>query len=386
MRRALLWVAALLTLALAGAFVAGGWYYSDELLPAPAPDDPSLEHTVTAVDPEAGTITLAPGEDGAADLLLPTIGLLGEDGLLLASGDPEQAGGDVTRTVELLDGSWPEPGALLASSADTFDGDPASTLGLPFDVIDVPSELGDLPAWRRVPNGSASRGRWAIIVHGRGGSLTEGNRLLPTLDEMGLPSLTISVRNDPDAPVDDRGYGYFGAREWREVEAAIDHLVEVEDAREIVLIGYSQGAAASLSLLRRSERAELVSAAVLISPLASLGATLELQARNRDIPEPLIAPLLTSTRWISTARSGLDFTQVEHVDRAEELPDDVPMLLTHGAHDGTVPVEPTRELAAALADQATYAEYAATDHVREWNADRERFEEDLRTLLKTVVD
>jgi predicted esterase len=385
-RRALLWVAALLVFFLAGAFVAGGWYYSDELLPAPAPDDPALAHTVTSVDPEAGTLTLTPGESGEADLTLPTIGLLGEEVLLLADGEPRAHEGDITRAVELLDGTWPEPGAQLAATVDTFDGDPAGTLGLPFDVIDVPSQLGELPAWRRVPNGSASRGIWAVIVHGRGGGLTEGNRLLPTLEEVGLPSLTISVRNDPDAPADDRGYGYYGAREWREIDAAIDHLVEVEDARAIVLIGYSQGASASLSLLRRSERAELVSAAVLISPLVSLDATLELQARNRDIPEPLIGPLLTSTRWISTARSGLDFSQVEHVERAEELPDDIPILLTHGAADRTVPVEPTRELAAALADQATYTEYPATDHVREWNTDRERFEEDLRTLLEAVVD
>jgi len=385
-RRALLWVTALLAFVLAGAFVAGGWYYSDQLLPAPAPEHPVRAHTVTAVDPEAGTLTLTPGDDGEADLALPTVGLLGEDGLLFADGEQELDDGGLRRSVELLDGTWPEPGSQLAATVDTFDGDPASTLGLPFDLIDVSSELGELPAWRRVPNGSASWGRWAVIVHGRGGSLTEGNRLLPILEEVELPSLSISVRNDPDAPADDRGYGYYGTREWQEVEAAIDHLVEVEDAREIVLIGFSQGASASLSLLRRSDRADHVSAAVLISPLVSLEATLQLQARNRDIPEPLIGPLLTSTRWISTARSGLDFSEAEHVTRANELPDDIPMLLTHGAADQTVPVEPTRALAAALAGQATYAEYPATDHVREWNTDRTRFEEDLRALLEAVME
>ncbi len=386
MRRALLWLAALLAVVLAGAFVGGGWYYSDQLLPAPAPEHPERAHTVTAVDPEAGTITLTPGDEGEDDLELGTVGLLGEEGLVLADGEPGFDDGAIRRSVELLDGAWPEVGARLGATVDTFDGDPASTLGLPFDVIDVPSELGVLPAWRRVPNGSASHGRWAVIVHGRGGSLTEGNRLLPTLEEVELPSLTISVRNDPDAPADEQGYGYYGTREWQEVEAAIDHLIEVEDAREIVLIGFSQGASASLSLLRRSDHADLVTAAVLISPLVSLDATLQLQARNRDIPEPLIRPLLTSTRWIATARSGLDFSEAEHVTRAGELPDDIPMLVTHGAADQTVPVEPTRELARVLAGQATYAEYPATDHVREWNTDRARFEEDLRTLLEAAVE
>ena len=378
MRRILFWVILPVSVLLVLGLGAGGWYYSDQLLPAPPPHVPVPEMTVTASDAEAGRISLAAT---GGDLELYTVGLVSDTGLLLANGEWERDVDSTTRTTTLVDGEWPAVGDRVATSVDTFFGDPATTLGLPFDTVSVASELGELPAWRVVPRRARTAETWVVIVHGRGSGLSEGNRLLPLLDELRLPSLTVSVRNDPDAPADPDGFGFYGAREWLELEAAIEHLVEVEGARDVVLAGYSQGGSIALSLLRRSEHADRVSAAVLISPLVSLDATLDLQARNRGIPEAVIPPLLTSARWISTWRSGLDFSQVEHALRAEELPGDVPILITHGRADTTIPVEPSRELAALLGPQATYVEYPDTDHVREWNSDPEGFEADLRELL-----
>lgn len=382
MRRALLWVVLPLLLLVLGGLGVGGWYYSDQLLPAPPPWEPVPDLTITAVDPDQGSLSVATTE---GDAVLPQIGFVSAQGLLAADGDAVISGSDTARSVTLLDGDWPEVGDEVATTVDTFHGDPATTLGLAFDTIEFPSELGPLPAWRVVPRNAATNGTWVVIVHGRGGALSEGNRLLPVLDQHGLPSLSISVRNDPDAPADPDGFGYYGEREWQELEAAIDHLVAVEGAEQVVLVGYSQGASISLSLLRRSDRADQVAAALLVSPLVSLDATLDLQARNRGIPEAVIPALLTSTRWISTWRSGLDFAEVEHIERADELPNGIPLLLTHGTADTTIPYEPTRELAEALGAQATYAEYVGVDHVREWNDDAARFEADLRALLEGVT-
>ena len=72
---------------------------------------------------------------------------------------------------------------------------------------------------------------------------------------------------------------------------------------------------------------------------------------------------------------------MEHLERADELPPDVPMLVTHGDRDTFVPVEPSRAFDAALGSQVTYQEYAGADHVREWNTDRVRFESDLAEFL-----
>jgi uncharacterized protein len=377
-RRVLVWLSTSLVLLVLIAMGAGGWYYSDQLLPAPPPFEPEPTVEVIAADEDAGSITLATSD---GDLVaLETVGAVGEDGAMILEGPTDARSDGSTRTGVLIDGAWPEPGSRVGPSVDTFWGDPAETLDLPFEDVDVPSELGVLPAWRVVPNGSDTD-TWVVIVHGRGGALSEGNRLLPVLNELGLPSLTVSVRNDPNAPADPDGYGYYGEREWEDLEAAIDHLVTAEGAQRIVLAGYSQGGSVALGFLRRSVDAELVEAAVLISPMVSLNETLVLQAQVRDIPDPVIPPLLWATRLITTLRSGLDFDEVDHLGRLPELPADVPMLVTHGSADETVPIGPTREFAAARPGQITYEEYAGAGHVREWNTDRERFEEDLQAFL-----
>jgi uncharacterized protein len=224
-----------------------------------------------------------------------------------------------------------------------------------------------------------------VLVHGRGGGLSEGNRSLAVANRLGLPTLIVSVRNDPDAPADPDGFGRYGDAEWEDLQAAIDHLQAEEDAERFVLVGYSQGGSIALGFLRRSPDADAVDAAVLISPLVSLHETLVLQAQQRDIPDPVIPPLLFATRWITTLRAGMDFSQVEHLRRVDELPPDLPLLVTHGDADTTVPIGPTRALAAALPEQVTYEEYAGSEHVREWNTDRERFEADLEAHLRVHV-
>jgi uncharacterized protein len=382
MRRVLAWLASTVVLLALIAMVAGGWYYSDQLLPAPPPWEPELTVEVVESDEAAGSLTFATAD---GDLVaLDTVGVITANGALLLEGPTDDLSTGAARTGRLIEGTWPGPGTLAGPSVDTFYGDPAATLDLPFEDVDVPGPAGVLPAWRVVPNGSDTD-TWVVIIHGRGGALSEGNRLLPVLNELGLPSLTVSVRNDPNAPADPDGYGYYGDREWEDLQAAVDHLVTAEGAERIVLAGYSQGGSIALGFLRRSPEADLVEAAVLVSPLVSLNETLVLQAQVRDIPDPVIPPLLFATRLITSLRSGLDFDEVDHLGRVADLPTEVPMLVTHGSADETVPVGPSRQLAAARPGQIIYEEYPGSGHVREWNVDRQRFEDDLRTFLTGQV-
>jgi uncharacterized protein len=390
MRRAIAVTAIGLVVVLLLGLVAGGWYYSDQLLPAPPPYEPVLEVEVLASDEPAGTVELATTEGDLVDLA--TVGLVTPDGLVVLDGPADRGPSSTVRRGELIDGTWPSAGELVGSAVDTFAGDPERSLGLPFTEVAVPSPDGPLPAWRVMPDDTAGDPAdgpadlpWVVLVHGRGGGLSEGNRTLAVANRLGLPTLTISLRNDPNAPTDPDGFGRYGDAEWEDLQAAIDHLQAEEQAERFVLVGYSQGGSIVLGFLRRSPDAGAMDAAVLVSPLVSLHETLVLQAQQRDIPDPVIPPLLFATRWITTLRADLDFSQVDHLERVDELPTDVPLLVTHGDADTTVPIGPTRDLAAALPDQVTYEEYADAEHVREWNRDRERFEADLEALLRTHV-
>lgn len=378
MRRLLLLGASVLALG-AVVFLGAGWYYSDEVLPAPQPARTPLELAVTDVDATRGRITIGSDDPDVTDL--ETVGLVTETGLFLLDGVTENGtDGGIERQAALLEGEWPSPGDLAAVAVDTFAGPPDETLGLPSETVAVPGEHGDLPAWRVVPRRADTGDAWVVIVHGRGGTQADGNRILPTLDDLRLPSLSVAVRNDPGAPPDPDGFRRYGEVEWKDLQAAVDHLKDVEEAERIVLVGYSQGASTSLTFLRRSPDASMVDATILVSPLISLDAMLESQALDQGVPDPLVTPLLASTRLVSSVRADLPTDAAEHLDRLDDLPD-VPMLVTHGDADTTVPVEPTRRFVDRLGDQVDYQEYPGVDHVREWNADRQRFESDLRRFL-----
>lgn len=372
----ILGLAALLLLGLAG----GGWHYSDMVLQADGDDAVRAVHRVTAVDPEAGEVSLQVSDDD--DVLLARVGLVGEETALLATGPARRRGDVVIRTVELLDGEWPAVGTELTTDIDAFPGDPATTVGVPFDTVEVPAPLGMFPAWRTIPAHANTTGTWAVIVHGRDGTRSAGNRLLPTLKELGLPALSVSVRNDPGAPADHAGYRYLGTREWEELTAAVEHLRQVEGADEVVLIGLAEGAATVLAFLRHAPAASAVGGAVLVSPLVSLPDAVTHHLASQGVPAS-VAPTLASTALrIASWRSGVDLTELEYHHIA--APTDLPALIVHGDADQVIPHEPSLELAERWGAQLSV--YPDTGHLREWNSDPERFDTELSAFLSGVVD
>jgi uncharacterized protein len=364
---------------------AGGWYYTSELLPAPQPEDPDLRTEVVAADEAAGTVTLAAPDEDLVELA--RLGFWTATGTL-ELGEVTDTGADtVTRTATLLDGAWPDPGTLGTSSATTFRGDPMEALGLPFTAIDVAGADGVLPAWLVEAEGDgADQGTYAVMVHGRGATREELHRALRTVHEVGIDALVVSVRNDPGAPADPDGWGRFGDTEWEDLQAAVDHLVQDRDAQRLVLVGSSQGGSLVLGWLRRGDHTDRAVGAVLTSPLVSMHDTLVLQARERDIPDLAIPPLLWSTKLLATVRSGMRFHRLEHA--ADDVVEayDVPMLVTHGTDDRTVPFAGSEELAAARPDLVQLEVYDGVDHVREWNADPDRFDADLSAFLISLLD
>jgi uncharacterized protein len=383
MRRALVGgMIGVLVLVVAG-FGAGGWYYTGELLPAPVAGEPTYDVEVVGVDTSVGELTFAASDGDLLDLA--RLGFWTAASTLELGEVVEVDAEAVTRTATLVDGGWPEVGDLGAATPVTFRGDPEAALGLPTTHVAVPGPDGPLPAWQVVPDDVTDPAAYAVLIHGRGASREAMHRSLRTVHDAGIPALVISVRNDPGAPADPDGWGRYGDTEWEDLQAAVDHLVEVEGAERLLPIGSSQGGSLVLSWLRRGEHTERAVGAFLISPLTSMRGTLGLQARDRGIPTGVVPPLLWSTGLLAQARSGLDLDRLEHAEAGVVAGYTIPMLVTHGTADSTVPFADSVTFAAARPDLVTLETYDEVEHVREWNADPDRFDTDLATFLDDVL-
>lgn len=355
-----------------------GWIYSSEILAVPVAGEYGPSLTLTDVDPTTETVTLDTQNSEA--VTLGRVGLITDRGHVALSGTPRFLDDRVERRATLISGEWPQSGDSAEVSVDVYVGDPAETMGIPFDVVQIAGELGPMPAWQSIPEG-AGTSTWVVLVHGRGAHRPSNNRYVPILHSLGLPTLNISIRNGPDAAADPQGYGRFGFAEWRDLDAAVSYLRDTFGTNQVILVGSSQGASISLMFMRQSRHAEVVDGLVLISPLISLDATLYLAAEQRGIPRPLIRPILASAKLITRMRSGMDFSELEHQKHVASYPDALPILITHGDRDQTVPFAPTPLFAQALGSRAVFVRYPDVDHVREWNSDPERFERDLEQFI-----
>jgi dienelactone hydrolase len=350
-----------------------GWYYSDQLLD-PAKARPGFPDTALGGADESGTpvVVLAASANAARP---GEWGLIWRDGGARVGEVVRDSGDRVER--RLLDGGAPPPGTRVRLDPGLWRGDPRTALGLDFQDVAVPTELGPAPAWYLPPPSGQPGGTWAITVHGRGGSRLEPLRALPTLHRLGLPVLDITYRNDEGAPRSPDGLLHLGDSEWRDVAAAVRYARD-RGAGRVVLYGWSMGGELVEQFVGRSELAGSVSAVVLDAPVSGWRRTLDLQARNRGLPEALTPVAMAVSGW----RAGIDFDRMELLDHPPEHRP--PMLLVHGAADSTVPVRESRDLAAAadrLRWPIRYVEVPAAEHTAAWNVDRARYERELADFL-----
>jgi hypothetical protein len=276
----------------------------------------------------------------------------------------------------LTGGDVPPPGVAAVMDAGPFDPDPAAR-GLAFTDVDVPTPLGPAPAWY-VPGPEDT---WVIAVHGRGGARREALRVLPALHRLGLPVLSVSYRNDGDAPSSPDRFDHLGDAEWEDVAAAV-RFARDAGARRVVLYGWSMGGAVTGALLDRAPEAALVGAVVWDAPLVDWRATLRRQARNRRLP-PGLTPLATA---FTARRIGIDFDRFDLRRRPPAVRP--PTLLVHTDEDTAVPVGPSRALAAAapsLGWPMRYVEVAGMEHTAAWNADPQAYEDLVAEFLRATL-
>ncbi|GAA3432196.1 alpha/beta hydrolase family protein [Kutzneria kofuensis] len=347
-----------------------GWYYSGQLLdPTQArPGYPDVSLGPTSVG-GVSSVALRKASDttDAGTWALLWNGGYAQVGEVLTDRD-----GRVER--RLLKGQAPPAGTHVRFSPQMWPGDPKSALGQDFQNVDVPTELGPAPAWL-VPGGDT----WVIAIHGRGGTREETLRAIPPLHQLGLSVLSITYRNDAGAPRSPDGFFHLGDSEWRDVESAMKYATG-RGARHFVLYGWSMGGAIAEQVLVQSPLADKVDAVVLDAPAVSWGKTLVLQAEDRGLP--LTGLLTWDAELVSGWRSGIDFGRMELADAPPAHKP--PTLLFHGSVDTTVPVQASRDLAAAagrLGWPITYVEVPGAEHTAAWNVDPSGYERHLRDFL-----
>lgn len=376
-------VVGLVLLAALVVFGGGGWYYAGQALDPVTPGPEPRHVQVVAIDDVSVTLRDVDAPSWALGDLrnVVTVGFDHDRGYLRLSGRPlavETSPIEATRMFEVVEGNPPAVGDRGSLEIAAFPDDP-NEMGLGVQDVQAESDLGSFPGW--VFRGDQRGDQWVVFVHGRGGTRAEALRAVDhVVGELGMSALVITHRNDPGAPASRDGHGHLGDSEWRDLQTWLRWLRDQHGPSGVVLYGYSQGGSVVASCLRRCEDTSDVSRVVLDSPMLSVSETLRLQARGRDIPRPLIDPLLASAEVFIGLRGGPELDRLEHVRALAEM--DLPILVFHGTEDSSVPAGPSRALATRDPDQVTFVDYDG-DHTRLWNVDESRHDQALADFLTT---
>ncbi|MDG4863558.1 hypothetical protein P8605_36000, partial [Streptomyces sp. T-3] len=265
------------------AAIAAGRYASDAALKTPPgrplPSDPALTVHATA----AGQITLTrslasqrPGVYGlSGDGCHAIVGPVIESAPHAADTVVRRLEGVTHGTLAAGDKVWLTPQVHL--------GNPRDALGLDHADVDIPGELGGLPAWF-VPG---IRDTWVITVHGLGTTREHPMVVMDFLHAQRFPVLDLAYRGDLGAPRSPDGLGHLGETEWRDLDAAIRYAIRY-GAENVVLHGWSTGASMALHAAANSALRDRISGLVLDSPVLDWETTLRALAAARRTPSALL--------------------------------------------------------------------------------------------------
>ncbi|MDH6133448.1 alpha-beta hydrolase superfamily lysophospholipase [Kitasatospora sp. MAA4] len=367
-RRIVIIVAGLLVLTL-GAAAGALWLLTVKLL-HPIDDTP-LNTRILAVGTETVTLPAT-----AESRYTGTYGLVWQD-----SGSAQHSGvlsritaSDATTvTRELQATTPPAVGDKAKITVTVWDTDPKQALGLDYQDVTYPSDLGPMPAWY-LPG---TRSTWVIQVHGLGAGRSAGLRTVPELHDLGYPVLDITYRNDPGAPHDSNGNRQLGNTEWHDLDTAVRYA-RAHGAAGVVLYGFSMGGGIVENYLQRATDTSAVRSVVLDAPALDYGAAINTIATNLGIPFP-VADFATP---FIRLRAGVDLDQVDTLaaNRRSGGPKQ-PVLLFHGTADTIVPYATSARFARDWPDTIHLVTVPGAGHTGAWNADPARYESELANFL-----
>jgi len=359
-------VAAVLLVGLIAVSVAVSWHFSSAVL---VPNHSDWPEDVVVERLSSDRIVLSRSEDTERP---GVYGLDWPGGHAIVGAVTQSDADAVTRRLRSVRG-YLAPGMDVAIEANAFSGDPGQAFGLPFADVNVPDELGPMPAWF-VPGRADT---WAIVVHGINSTPQVGLRMVPTLHRARLPTLLITYREDLGAPSSPDGLHHMGLTEWRDLEAAARYAF-AHGARRLVLAGYSMGGAIVSQFMQRSALAPRVTGLVLDAPALDWKSILSFGATEMGLPSFSTLPV----EWAIGARIDVDWDSLD----ALQHPDDfrLSILLFHGTDDDLVPISTSDDFAAELPRWVTYHRAPEAGHCEAWNVDPRFYERQLGAFLTAL--
>jgi uncharacterized protein len=274
-------------------------------------------------------------------------------------------------------------GTKVAIDPNTYAGNPAQSIGLPFRSVDVPDELGPMPAWliparaRRGRASAAPPSTWAIVVHGINGGREDDLRLAPPLHAVGLPTLLITYREDEGAPRSPDRKHHMGLTEWRDLQAAARYAL-AHGARRLVLAGMSMGGAIVTQFIERSPLSRSVSGLVLDAPALDWKAILSFNAKEMGLPSFAAIPV----EWMIGERIHAEWERADALRHTADF--HLPILLFHGTADELVPISTSDAFAAKLRSWVAYHRVPGAAHVHSWNVDPRLYDQRVESFLERI--
>jgi alpha-beta hydrolase superfamily lysophospholipase len=366
--------AVITVLGVGAAVVAAGRYASDAALRVPSGRPLPADRKLTVHATAAGQVTLT---RSFAALRPGTYGLTGDGVHAVVGPVVEQAphaADAVVRRLERVSSGSLEPGTQVRITPALYSGDPGTALGLDHQDVEIPGELGSLPAWF-LPG---PRDTWVITVHGLGTTREHPMNVMECLHGLRLPVLDPAYRGDPGAPRSPDGLAHLGESEWRDLDAAIRFAVRY-GAEKVVLHGWSTGASMALHAAVNSALRERICGLVLDSPVLDWATTLRALAAARGVPSALM-PLAVRA---AQGQTGLHGARLLDTSLPQAL--HVPTLIFHGPDDTLAPWQPSRELAERRPDLVALHPVPQAPHAAMWNADPARYAEALRRFLTPLM-
>lgn len=251
--------------------------------------------------------------------------------------------------------------------------------GYRIEEVRYEAPLGEFAAWYLPAAGTT----WVIHVHGVGATPSQGEFVFEELQRAGYPQLAITYRNDSGQAPDPSGYYRYGFTEHQEIEAAVRYA-RAEGAEKVVLFGFDAGASHILSYMSRVDL-EAVRGAIFDSPLTDLSGVVDAQITSRELPLvslPMPATVSAVAKVFAALGTEVNWKAIDYMKGAPSLRK--PVLVLHGSEDEEIPVEMSREFAAAGSDRVTLVEFEGAGHLESHETDPEKYVDAILSFLSRI--